>query len=373
MWKISRCRIYHSRISTVIFLMIVLLLSVGDLSSTESAKRESTVIDLNDAVNKQARREQLEQIVLRKLDYYAKQFPEINFLILDSAGDVARNMQVLERVVGQDPIPLDYEHPEELREALLIATLNRIAVLLPIDAGSATLFKPGKDAVAQRKYVCVVTIHPWAMAKDERVATRHLLGLSDSDFEAIPSTQYLDYVSHLQFALDHEIYHCLDTLYNGPIRLSKREFWAGYHMLKNEAGADAFGSIMNIARHGSITPYVGTLKNIRGLALLNDDHIHYTYSVIDNVLQMDATTLAKKDVRERFRLASTVRDRAIGSYDDYIRYRTAAHYATRQLGREVEAKDVLQGSQDPDLVRTLVKATQRAYYNLTGRKLSSVK
>lgn len=322
-----------------------------------------------DKTQETARRQQLEQIILSKLAYYAAQFPDIDFVVLDTAGNVTRNMQLLAQIIGQDPDPLDYAYPEDLRHALLMTTLMRIEFLLQTDVGSATLFKPGKGALAKRKYVCVVTLSPWAIARSDRAATRHLLELPQSEIDAVSSVHSLDHASHLRFALDHEIYHCLDTVYNGPIPMSKREYWGKYYMLKNETGADAFGIIMNIAAHDSITPYARTLMHIRALTLLNNDPNHYTYPAIAAVLQLDPTKLAHDDVRERFRIASTLRDRVVGTYDEYVRYMVAAYHAMKQLGVHGGQDKPGQIEVDRELVSQLIGQTQDAYRSLTGREM----
>jgi hypothetical protein len=317
------------------------------------------------------RRKQLEQIVIDKLEFFAQEYPDINFVILDSAGDVANNMGILLDIIGQDPVPLDYEHPKKLRQALLMATLTRIEVLLQSDVGSATLFKPGDGALANRKQVCVITINPWLIASDDRAATRHLLELSDKEFNSIPPERYLDHISHLKFALDHEIYHCLDTLYNGSIPMSHRKYWGGYYNIKDESGADAFGILMNIAEHGTRTAYSRTLRNIRGLTLLCRDTDHYTYWSIGAVLQMDPAKLAHQDVHNIFRIATELRDSVIGSYDDYVRYANAANHAMKILGISPDIDGSSDATPDDKMVKLLVSSTKKAYYNITGHTYQS--
>ena len=364
MWRINRCRQHFCHGSMwrhAIFLIIFSLTGTGCLSVAGKNDQIGTVTDLNNPIQQKSRRQQLEHIILAKLEFYATQYTDIDFVVLDSAGDVDRNMQVLAQVLGQDPIPLDYESTEDLRATLLIATLMRIRFLLPYDAGSSTFFKPGKDAVAQRKYVCVITLHPWAIARDDRAATNHLLDLAEPEFETISPKHYLDHVSHLQFAMDHEVYH---------MPISHREHWAEYYMSRDESGADAFGIIMNIASHGSVTLYARMLQNIRGLTLLlGDDVDHYTYPAIGAVLQMDPIQLAQTNVQERFQLATSIRNQVVGSYDDYIRYNIAAYCAARQLGGRIGAIAPSQEKVDLNMVRALVADTRRAYRSLTGRDI----
>ena len=312
-------------------------------------------------------------IVLAKLAFYAKQYPDIDFVVLDTAGNVARNMQILAQIIGEDPDPLDYEHPQDLRHQLLMATLVRIELLLQTDVGSATLFAPGKSALAKRKRVCIITMNPWAIAANDRAATYHLLVLKDAELDAITPGHYLDHTSHLQFALDHEVYHCLDSVYNGPMPMSHRERWAGYNMRKDEAGADAFGIIMNIAAHGVVTPYARRLMHIRCLSLLGNDPYHYTFPAINAVLQLDPMSLAKSDVQERFQLASTIRDRTVGNYDDYVRYAIAAAHAIKQLGVSAGEDTSLHAEVDNTMVEGLLDQLRASYLSLIGREMPAAR
>jgi len=313
--------------------------------------------------------EQIEHIVSNKLGFYARLYPDIGFVLLDSANDVASNLAILNKIIGEDPDPLDYEHPAYLRQTLLMATMIRIELLLQTDVGSATLFKPGNHALAKRQYVCVITMHPFKIAADNRAATRHLLDLSDAEFAAIPSAEYLDFPDHLRFALDHEVYHCLDTIYNGPVPMSHRKYWGEYYMQKEESAADAFGLIMHIAAHQSITPYARTLAHIRGLALLGGDLNHYTYPALEVALQQDPATLAGEDIQARFWRASRISSRLVGGYEEYLHYAQAACFVMRRWGKECGLKDFVQELPEQDLVETLSKATGRCYRALVGQEL----
>lgn len=317
----------------------------------------------------QQQRARLEQVVLARIAFYARHYPDIDFVVLDSAGNVAKNMQILARILGEDPDPLDYMHPADLRHTLLMSMLVRIQLLLQTDVGSATLFAPGKGALARRKQVCVVTLNPWAIAKNNAAATRHLLEISQPEFDTIPHSHYLDHISHLKFAMDHEVYHCLDTRYNGPIPMSDDAYWGEYHMLRNEDGADAFGILRQMAEHGKVTAYDRTLGLIRGLTLLNDDPNHYTYPAIEAALQVDPQTLEYDNVQACFRLATRIRDRVSGSYADFLRYAAAAERAMLGLGVTPGLLQFKNARVDQSLVKKLIVQTRHAYQDFTGHPL----
>lgn len=311
----------------------------------------------------------LERIVVDKLAYYARQVPEVQFVVLDGAGRVERNMAALLALLGQDADALDYAHPPHLREDLLIVTLARIRTLLEYDMASSTLLQPGRQALARRPNLCIITLDPWAIARDDRTATEHLLELPRTEFESIPRDHYLDHEAHLRFAVDHEVYHCLDTLYNGPAPMSQREHWGGYMLFRNERGADAFAVIMNMAAAGAVTDYARRLAGIRGLALINDDPNHDTYSAIENALRVDPTMLKNSSLRRRVALASELRLRGIGGYDGYVAYRRAAYQAMRRLALQPDDAAFADGPVDDALVERLVKRTRACYQELVGHAL----
>jgi hypothetical protein len=354
--------------------IFVILCLWGQVSvvGAENPVQTQSVPDSN-ASYEQKRHEQLDHVIQRKLAFYAKHYPNINFVLLDSAGDVSRNMGILAKVIGEDPDPLDYAHPKDLQYTLLMTTLMRIELLLNTDAGSATLFKPGKGALAQRKYVCVITMHPWQIAKDNHAATRHLLEIADSEFAKIPPSHYLDHIAHLQFALDHEVYHCLDTVFNGPVPMSSRKYWGDYYMLKEESAADAFGLIMHVAAHKSITPYAQSLRNIRGLVLLGGDLNHFSYQSLGVVLQQAPLILAGKDLQSRVQLASQISQQVVGSYKDYLRYVQAACFAMRQLGHECAVSQIRQGNVDHERIQALIEVEKECYQAIVGHKLPGLR
>jgi hypothetical protein len=241
-------------------------------------------------------------------------------------------------------------------------------MLLEHGIGSATLFAPGVGAQARRKQACVITMNPWRIAQNNLAATTNLLEVPEKMTIDILPTRYLDANSHLRFALDHEIFHCLDTSINGPVPMSMHEHWGGYYMWRNEAGADAFGILMHLAESGRLTPYAQNLSLIRGLTLLNADPNHYTYPVFKDVLQQDVARLAASNVRDRFRLATRIRNKVTGSYQDYLRYAVAAQSAMQRLGIDQDGENFSGTTADPAMVEKLIRQVKSNYLKLVGRK-----
>ncbi len=358
---------FQIRLPIYIIVVLCLLIQEG-IATAENDTPTGTATD-QEHTQENNHHEQIDRIISNKLGFYASHYPEISFVVLDSANDVASNMHILNKILGEDPFPLDYEHPESLRQTLLTATLVRIELLLQTDVGSATLFKPGKDALAKRKYACIITLYPSQIAGNDRAATRHLLELTDAEFAAIPPAHYLDSADHLRFALDHEVYHCLDTIYNGPVPTSHRKHWGEYYMQKEESAADAFGLIMHIAAHQSITHYARTLRYIRGLSLLNGDINHYTYQSLNVALQQDPAILAKDNVQARFRLASHISTQVVGGYEDYLRYAQAACFLIRRWGKRCDQGNFGQTVSSMKLVNKLLNDTRKCYRALVGKEL----
>lgn len=322
----------------------------------------------NNSENSTARNK-LEKIVVSRLAFYASHFPDMDFVVLDTAGSVEKNMHALYRIVGEDPVPLDYAHPEHLRHALLMSTYIRIQILLQTDVGSATLFAPGKGAIARRKQVCIVTLNPWVIAKNDAAATRHLLDLPEKTFDEIPRSRYLEHTSYLLFALDHEIYHCLDTSFNGPIPMSQQTHWGDYQMRRNEDGADAFAVLMQMKSHGRVTADTRTLKLIRGLTLLGKDPDHYTYPAIEAALQVRPIKSKLNDVQSCFRVATRIRNSVVGSYTDFLRFAAAEQQAMIKLGVSLDVCPFDSTGADPAIVDKLISKTRDAYRKLTGHPL----
>lgn len=309
-------------------------------------------------------RARLEQIIVEKLQFYAAEFTDIEFVVLDTDGDIARNMSILVNLLGEDPVPLDYAHPETARQNLLIATLTRIQYLMQENVGSSTLFRAGKGTRVSRPSVCVITVNPVIIAIDDRAATRDLLNMTDDEFSSIPVDQYLDHESHLRYTMDHEIFHCLNSLFNGPVPMSRHVHWGEFMLMRNEQGADAFAGIMHIADKGLITRYIRTLAAIRGLALRNADPGHYTYRAFQCVLEIDPLRLKESTVREKFGIATRIRNDIMADYAAYLRYAAAANQAMLEMGiSQVKQNDELE-ELDAELVSELIEQTQRSYREL---------
>jgi len=223
-----------------------------------------------------------------------------------------------------------------LREDLIAVSVMRVQWMLQNSLSSAALFAVGEDGAADRASLCVITLNPETVPTSDLDATRAMLDLPDVVFTRMVPAGYLDHEQHLEFVLNHEAYHCLDSYYNGPAPMSDKRYAGEHRFFHNENGADAYGILMDVRRRGQITRYAENMLRVRALSLLNGDPNHYTHQAIAKVLQHDSVALARLTPRQAFDLASRIRAEVMPDYDDYVAYRAAAFQAMQHLGLEPE-------------------------------------
>jgi len=364
---------HHTYLSAAIKSLVVFLVLFAGLSITpwtnaiESSINEKSYLDL-----KTDDRNVLEGIIVEKLQFYSSQFPKIHFVVLDSGYNLTKNWKIVNLIIGSNSAPLDYAHPIAARELLMQATLSRIYDMLKEQAASATLFQAGTDAQVIQQNICIITLDPWLVAKNDRTATLNLLPQSILDSDSTPTKHILDHKSHLRFVLDHEIFHCLDSLFNGPIAMSMKKSWGEYMRFRNEHGADAFAAIMNIADHGRVTEYIRTLTKIRSLSLLGEDLQHYTSDAIRFVITLSPDKLKQMSIDQRVQLASQIRLNTVGNYNNYIKFAIAANDATSTLGISAPTDSFSEKQINiSSLANHLVSQVYYNYKELIGTKYSA--
>ncbi len=284
--------------------------------------------------SKSYKKELIDRDIREKLVFYDRQFPEIEFIYLSDGEEWSQALSALDLLLGYQPVNLDYEHPPELREDLLFVTVAKIQMMLVYREASSYLFRVGELPGAKRDHVCVITLDPNSMVLSDEAATRHMLDLTDDEFRAIPRENYLSKDAHLDFLIDHEVYHCLDTFYYGPITRSEKEFWGKYSCYRRERQADLYALAMHIQRHQGKTPYVGKIRQLRGMTLLNGEMQHLTDRVIERLLDTDYEQwfdLSPREVIEHVKQLDKPFDL---NYEEYLDFRVNALRAMRLLGKE---------------------------------------
>lgn len=311
----------------------------------------------------------LQPLIEAKLQFYNQAFPEIEFLSLRGGRYSTQELPRLGPLLGAGARTLDYEHPPELGAELLTLAVQRVALMLQQGGASASLFRVGRGSTAARANVCVLTLDDESIATDDAQATRHLLDVSDQRFARIPPSRYLKYSDHLAFVIDHEIFHCLDAFYNGPIPVSHRPHAAEYASYRNENGADAFGIAMRLLERGN-RDYVDNLIRIRALTLLQEDPDHYTDRSMQGVIAVYPAAIRGRSARELFELATRIRDREVADYDAYIVFRAAALRASERLGAPVSDQSRAQfAGIEPDatVTESLIYRVLTSYRQLFAR------
>lgn len=156
------------------------------------------------------------QLIEGLITIYTRAYPEIEFRLLNTMEDYDRLLP-LTKSLGEDLSNLDYEHPKEVRITLVEAQQYRIATLLYHDVGSATLFKTPSAAVTEKPYTCLITSNRKLLDEDPLAATRFMYGLPETILESMPESLRISNHDLLLYAVDHEVFHCVDAYVNGPL------------------------------------------------------------------------------------------------------------------------------------------------------------
>jgi len=312
----------------------------------------------------------LQALLKKKLQYYRIQYPEILILNLEGGVEFPADMVALDLVLGFQPASLDYEHPPELRKDLMVVSFERIISMLRYQAPSAALFK-ADDPLGWQEHVCVLTIDPLKIAADSNTASQHLLSLPPEAIQHIPRDFKLRSGDYLEFVIDHEIYHCLKSMYVGPQQRSHKQFWAEYNQFIEEQGADAYALGMHIKLRGEISPFANNIRRIRGMSLYNADPDHLTCKALEQVLEFPVVALVGMSNIHVFELATRIKGQLTIEYEEYLRHLASAVQAMKELGVEaLISEDLRNGVEDipaePARVKELVANARRCLAELSG-------
>ena len=314
----------------------------------------------------------LHNLLNEKHEYYKQLYPEILFLVLEGGDELLDDMMVLDLLLGYQPMSLDYEHPPNLREDLMFVSAERIWHMLQHQAPSASLFK-ADNPLGWQEHICVLTIAPQEVAADSSQATQHLLNFPEKIIRQIPSNFQLQSGDYLEFVFDHEVYHCLQSMYVGPQQRSHKEFWAEYNNFLDEQGADAYALGMHIKNRGDVSPFAKNISRIRGMALYNADPDHLTCKALEQVLQLPVKTITEMNAKEVFNMANRIKDRITIDYDEYIQYLASAVQAMKELGVEAKVSEELRNringiQAEQAKVKKLVANARSCLTELSGDK-----
>jgi hypothetical protein len=228
---------------------------------------------------------------------------------------------------------------------------------------SASLFK-ADTPLGWQENVCVLTINPEEIAADSMRATRNLLDLPQDFIKGIPDDLRLHPADYLEFVIDHEIYHCLYSMYVGPQEMSQKEFWGEYNSFLNEQGADAYALGMHINTRLEVPSFANNILRIRGMSLYTADPDHLTCKALQQIFKVPVEDIAEMNAKEIFDTANTIHERLAISYDEYIQYLASSIQAMNVLGVDDLVTDELRSrikgvQSDSAQVEELVSNTRR--------------
>lgn len=309
-----------------------------------------------------------EAIIHERMSAYARDFPEIEFLHLRGGESWLQDFVQLRQHLGESATNAVYDHPPEMAETLMELSLQRSQRMLRGGRASSDFFRIEGDGARGYQYLCVITLNPDSAAGSDLQATRNLLAVPEDALQGMPEERRLEHRTHLEFILDHEIFHCLDPYIYGPIPMSTLEHWGEYVFYRNENAADAFAVAQHLVRHGSFSDYARNLMQIRALALLSNDPNHCTCESIREVRKVSAKSLATMDIRTRIALADRIRQEVTKTYEGYLEFRGAAGEARKRMGVDAsaDAKFAPHAPDDANLIETLVARSVACYHDLFG-------
>lgn len=343
-------------VTTPITILFILTLSISSIRASE--KNDERIQEIYNSIQ-------------QKLDFYNKSFPDIQFVHLKN-GEWEKSLQALELFIGYQATSLDYEHPEDLREDLLYATVAKIQMMLVNKITSSYLFKVGQLPAASKKHVCVITLDPATTVYNDEVSTQYFIDLTEDVIQSVPKHNHINNERHLDFIIDHEAFHCIDTHRYGGIPISNKDFSTRYDTYKRESKADMYAVAMNIQRNKIMTQCATNMKMLRGMTLLNGQPQHYSVNAMQLIINHNQKTIMNSSPDELVRLVKKLYNETGSSYENYIEYRVAAVNAIYQLGQKVYEMQKPYYPEDTkpnqELVKKLVKETKYYYQSFTGKE-----
>ena len=273
-----------------------------------------------------------QQQLKARLDDYRSAYPEIEFILLNTVNEFDAILP-LSRSLGKSVVNLDYEHPEALREQLIELQEYRIDLMLDEGSASASLFGTPDAEITAKPYSCLITLSKSLLGRDQLAATRMMYNLDDEQLSVIPEELHLDNRDFLLYAIDHEVFHCVDVYLNGFL------YPQTYDPLKacnDRAQAELKAEVFSVMAHLSRTGMKkGMLKNLvyaRTFSLLDWDVEHYTVDIINDIsqLEIEGSRGIKVLVNDALKYARDVRP----TFPEYIEFLTAAWVVTQKYGLE---------------------------------------
>ncbi len=311
----------------MIFLLFFAIVFCNNLYAKE-------VITDNLSSDKDIKIEKINREIEKKLTYYNQAYPNIQFVHLKN-GEWEKSLQALELFIGYQATSLDYEHPKELREELLFVTVAKIQMMLINKITSSYLFKVGETPVAKKQYTCVITLDAATNVLNNQIATQYFIDLPFDILSSLPEKSYLDKKQHLNFIIDHEAFHCLDSYHYGGIPMSRKDFATRHDTYKRELQADMFAIAMNLRRNKKLSLYANNVMTIRAMTLFNGELQHDSYNAMQLMINSDKEKIIHAQPMGLIKKVKQLYKTIDPSYAEYMEFRIAALEVIRLLGKPV--------------------------------------
>lgn len=263
-------------------------------------------------------------IVEQRLAYYDSAFPGIAFVLFEGGAGWRRDMEALGALLGDGAANLDYVTPLVPDADLLDVNLDRIGRFLRNNVVSSASFRVGQRAAAARPYLCLVALNPAVFASDPVTATRQMVTLSEDEFRKTHPSRLVDVRAHLRFAVDHEVFHCLESIFYGGLPLDGKPYSGEYRGFSREGSADGFALAMHLREHGGRTDYAGNIALLRALWLAAESPDSSTFETARAVYQAPIQRLAVLSPRRLVDFVVELRNSLVSSYDQYVERRNGS-------------------------------------------------
>jgi hypothetical protein len=313
--------------------------------------------------------DQLNAIVQQRLSHYSRQYSDIQFIHLKGGDDWYSDFVAVVTMLGHNAVALDYEHPPELAADVMELSFERLKRMLMADVVSATAFKVGQGSSITRPKLCVITLNPKTFVASDRTATQYMLDLTESVMAKVNPARYLNHRQHLEFTVDHEVFHCLDSILLGGAPMTKLPLGGEYHLFRRESAADAYAMALHLKKYGRVTNYARNMTHARALWMFTDSPNRCTFETVREVLITDPKQFSEASEKQLLRWAKKTIDRTVRDYHGYVHQRAAALQAASTLGMDPELYgenwcDCAKIKTEPRLVAQLVNRYRYYYEHL---------
>ena len=302
-----------------------------------------------------------------QISEYRSEFPEIEFLLLDSVFEFNAISPLLENL-GSEVSNVDYEHPESVREILVEAQEYRIDKHLSNGNGSATLFRTPNASITKKPFTCLITLTSSLLDENPLASTRFLYSLSESSLSSLPQPYVLDNKKFQEYTIDHELFHCVDAYVNGPMFARTSDpIKASHDRYKEEQRAEIFAALRHLKRYPSDDFFLRSLATARTINLLTVDFEHYTTNILGRIIDSNDHAPSQKLSETAF-YSMDYAESIVTDYEGHKAYLVTMAEVLDQLSIDhdlVSAYPAIEDeTADPDRVRELLGVIRNAVISI---------